>query len=549
MPRNVNPWTTRLLSWHGHDRGGIRVPFQQGNRPLPTTIETGLIRRLRALVKQLSQEHPDVPRWIFLVGGPGNGKSETVEDFLTTLDCELGLAGTLIGHLRQAFAPGRLLHRRLEVLPPDVAPREDLFRTAIGRLIVIQDATAADDPQGDAARGLAQDLADLYTTNEVPPPLFIACANRGLLARAVNEASKDYGAGNDITKLLGEIIRASGLGIDALSRDRKPCWPLASNSRVACWPLDLESLLESNSAGTTPLSQALSAACDIQQWESTGRCLDCDAGENCPLRQNAVWLRDVDRASALIHILRRGELTTGQRWNFRGLFSLAAEITVGQWQDFEGYASPCEWVHAQADHLADDTNPAAVDAAYLLTRRLYHHALFGTVPLGEIARNLQENVTTAQPRSKRILSLLTGSSSGSTKHIREHLLAYYAGLDPAISTPPSASHVLHGIEDDYSQSIELGNVGPHISRLGKAEQSLLWFLERAEAEWDPLGRASLQAVKVSHLLRRLAATLVKRGVGVALGYHGNEKFLDEYSASLRDRQKLNRLTTNLQGNL
>jgi hypothetical protein len=417
---------------------------------------------------------------------------------------------------------------------------------AIGRLIVIQDATAIDDPQGDAARALARDLADLYTTNEDPPPLFIACANRGLLARAVNEASKDYGVGNEITKLLGEIVRASGLGIDALSRDRKTCWPLASDSRAACWPLDLESLLVSNSAGTAPLAQALSVASDAQRWELAGRCLDCDAGEHCPLRQNAAWLRDAARARALIRILRCGELATGQRWNFRGLFSLVAEITVGQWQDFEAFASPCEWVHAQTDLLADDTNPAAVDAAYWLTRRLYHHALFGTVPTGEIARNLQENVTNAQPRSQRILALLTASPTGSTKHIREHLLGHSAGLDPAIATPASVTHVLRSIEDEYSQSIELGNVNPRISSLAGAERSLLWFLERAEAEWDRLGRASLQAARVSHLLRRLAATLVKRAVGVALGHHANEEFLDEYAASLQNRQKLNRLTTSLQ---
>lgn len=545
MPRNINPWTSQLLSWHGHDRAGVRVPFQTASRPLPTVIETDLIQRLRALATQLSEHDPTAPRWIFLVGGPGNGKSETVEDFLRSLDDKLGLSGRLITHLCQVFAPGRLLQRRVEIQPSHVAPGEDLFRTAVGRIILIQDATTTDDPQGDAASLLARDLVDLYTTNESPPPLFVVCANRGLLARAINEASKEYGAQNDITKLLGEIIRASGLGIEALSRDRKPCWPLTSNPRAACWPLDLESLLEPNSVRSSPLAQMLSTSADALQWETTGRCTDCDARELCPLRQNATWLRQADRAKSLVHILRRGELATGQRWNFRGLFSLVSEIAVGQWHDFDGFGSPCEWVHSQVGMLSNDNSLDAVDAAYHLTRRLYHQALFADLPLAEVARNFMSYPTTAQPRSGRILALLAASPIGSTKYVRNYLLTQYASLDPATATPSSANHILRSVEDEYSQSVELGN-DAYTAPLAAAERSLLWFLERAEAEWDPLGRASLQAARVSHLFRRLAAILVKRAVGVELGHHANEEFLDEYAVSIRDRQKLNRLTAGLQ---
>lgn len=546
MPFNINPWPIQLLSWHGHDRGGVRVPFQPASRPLSMTIETGLITRLRDLANRLAQGSRDVPRWIFLVGGPGNGKSETVEDFLTNLDRELGLAGSLIGHLQQSFARGRLIQRRVEVRPADVAPNDATFQSLLGRLIVLQDATATDDPQGDAAFSLARDLADLYTTNENPPPLFIVCANRGLLARAINEASREYGAGNDITKLLGALIRASGLGIEALSRGRKPCWPLEDYPQAACWPLDLESLLEANGGSTTPMAQALNVASDLQQWDVVGRCLDCEAREACPIWQNATWFREPDRADALVRILRRGELSTGQRWNFRGLFSLVAEITVGQWQDFEGFGSPCEWVHAQTAILGDDTQPAAITAAYNLARRLYPQALFSAIQLEDVARNLQEIVTDSQPWSKRLLAALTASPAGSTKHIRDYLVAQYASLDPAISTPTSSSHVLRSIENEYSQSVPLGNADPRIAGLAEAERSLLWFLERAEAEWDRLGRASLQAARVSHLLRRFAAILVKRSVGVARGHHANEEYLDDYAASLRDRPRLNRLTSGLQ---
>ncbi len=419
MPLNINPFTAELLAWHSHDRGGVRVPFQPGDRPLGRTIDTTLILRLRRLAQEISQGRVGLPRWIFLVGGPGNGKSEAVESFLTALDQELGLSGSLIAALSASFAAGRMLKRRVEVRPGDLSSGEDRFRGIIGRLILIQDATATEDPSGDAARALAQDLADLYTSGENPAPFFLVCANRGLLARAINEASRDYGPDNAITKLLSDVIRASGLGLDALARDRMPCWPLSTDAQAACWPLDLESLLVEVQPGTVaPVAQAVAAASDDQQWEITGRCLDCDAKDNCPLRQNSVWLRDSGRVSSLVRILRGGELATGQRWNFRGLFSLVAEIIVGEWTDFTGFSSPCQWVHAQHQALADENQPQAVDAAFRLTRRLYPHALFSSLPLTDVARTLLDKATNLQPRSQRFLSLLAAEQAGSSAHMR-----------------------------------------------------------------------------------------------------------------------------------
>ena len=87
MQDNQNPWVSELLTWHGQDRGGVRVPFHptMGN-PLKAVVDTTLIRRLRKLAFDLMNETPDTPRWIFLIGGPGNGKSEAVEAFVRELD-------------------------------------------------------------------------------------------------------------------------------------------------------------------------------------------------------------------------------------------------------------------------------------------------------------------------------------------------------------------------------------------------------------------------------------------------------------------------------
>lgn len=546
MSRNVNPWATEILSWHGHDRGGVRVPFQSDFRPLQGVLITGLLQKLQELALQLSSGQPDKPRWIFLVGGPGNGKSEAVEYFLGALDTGLQLNGNLTSYLAGKFSRGQVMLRHVEVTPTDLSTNAQQFADNIGRLIIVQDATATEDPQGDAARALAKDLEDLVTTNEQPLPVFIVCANRGLLARTITEASREYGPDNDITKILSEIIKASGLGIETLSRTRKPCWPITDFPHVACWPLDLESLLEAKSPALPPILEVLAAATTSQKWEVNGRCLDCDARGICPFRQNSEWLRNPERLSALIRILRRGELATGQRWNFRSLFSLIAELLVGQWQDFENNASPCEWVHSQRVFMSNDVDPQALSATYYMSRRLYHHALFNSIQIDSIAEKLLPKVTGSQPLSQRLLEILSASPIGSSKHVRDYLIVQYAALDPALATPTSADHILRVIENNYSQSILLGNSDNTINSLAEVERILLWYLGRAEGEWDRLGRASDFAKQMVNLLRKFTSVLVKRAVACERGHHANEEFLDDYIFSLRERARLSRLTTGLQ---
>ena len=107
MPANLNPQVLELLSWHGHAAGGVHVPFQERQSPLGQVVETSLLRRLRTLATQIAANPASRPRWVFLVGGPGNGKSETVQDFLVQLDGALGMGGALrAGTPRALLAAG-----------------------------------------------------------------------------------------------------------------------------------------------------------------------------------------------------------------------------------------------------------------------------------------------------------------------------------------------------------------------------------------------------------------------------------------------------------
>lgn len=548
MPLNRNPRVSELLSWHGHDQGGVCVPFRPDSNPLDTTIATNLVRRLRSLARSIATGDTTAPRWIFLIGGPGNGKSETVQDFLYTLDAELGMQNELVRFLSQSFAPQPIVRRRVVVESGDLNTEIDTFARFVRRLLIVQDATATDDALGNAAQELAYDIADLMTSPGELKPMFIACANRGLLTRALREAVREWGTSNDVTELLSELIRVSGLGIEALASQRRPCWPLESHPHVACWPLDLESLLVDQGAGPVPVQQILIAATQEELWQIPGRCGDCNAANFCPFRQNAEWIRTSTTRESLRVVLRHGELATGQRWNFRDTFSLTAESIVGQWSDFEGFDHPCDWVHAQCEEVAAPASPNGIYSAYALVRRLYPHALFPVPWAQAIAEKYdrEEKYWTTQVVSRAVVRALAAERIDASKQIRQTLLNNYASLDPATYTPNDPNHVLRQIEDEYCQSIDLGNNTPFAVSLAPVETLFLGILEAAEAEWNLLGRTAPQGSLVIYLLRRFASTISKRSVGVRLGHHANEEYLKDFEASLRDTRKLNKIKDVLQ---
>jgi len=545
MPLRRNSQVTRLLAWHGHDSGGVQVPFQRTS-PLGQPIDTTLIIKLRSLAKSIA-DGEETPRGIFLIGGPGNGKSETVQDFLMNLDENLGMQGYLRRLLTDRFKPNPISPRRVVVDSKDVESSAGNFASQIGRLIVIQDATATDNAQGNAALELADDIFDLLNDSEALMPLFVACANRGILARALREAGQKWGVKNRVTELIVELIRASSIGYEATlsKQQRLACWPLSFDNRIACWPLDLESLIVTAGTSLSPIEQIVTAATRDGDWKV---CTDCDSAALCPFRQNAAWLQDSSSRKSYLAILRHSELYTGQRWNFRDAFSLVAETVIGQWSNFEGSTHPCDWVHAQVDQQTKATRPfQKVAPTYSLLSRLYPHALFPR-DYPQAVENYGIQNWSRYEISKAAIDRLSSTEGGALKPIRETLRGKFSDLDPAIFTPGPKNHPLRKIEDEYSQSLELGNDGTRVPGLSPIEEIFLALLQAAEAEWEQelLGRKSFQALRVVHSLRQMASAIVKRSVGVRTGRHAREDHLADFEESLLDQSKLNKIKDTLQ---
>lgn len=556
MSFNENPWVKELLSWHGHDQGGIRIPFNpDGGNPLrddkgkPEVIVTRLIEKLRQLARKLARGD-DSPRWIFLVGGPGNGKSEAVQDFINTLDAEIGCNGLLIDYLSHLFVPRPLLPWSIEVRGEDAKLHQPSFNKNIGRLVMVQDASASEQPDKDAAVRLVDYILDL-ATSPGPMPVFICCINRGLLARTLKVAH-EIAVENEVVEIIESLIQATALGRHALSQNRPRCWPLdlppgnTLAGMIACWPLDMESLflsINGEESDFSPVNQAILQAVKIDKWEIFGRCMDCEAANLCPFRQNAAWLREEKVRQNLLRILRRGELATGQRWNFRNIFSLVAELLIGEWGDFKGVDIPCKWVHTMVAQQQEQ-HPIAIKASFELLSRLYPNAMFPTF----VSEGLPEEAydTANQCGFEKTLAindLVSVREPLLSTHIRTLLRDTISPrLDPVILSPHD-DHPLEIIEDAYSQSVVMGNSNwPKEAPMSAIEETFLNFSRDAEEEWDPLGRESARVLKALKFLRVFCSSIAKRSIGVRLGFHANERYLKGYELTIRNEDLLNNLT-------
>ena len=542
MPRSINPWVVDLLSWHGHDRGGVRVLFHATmGKPLGDVVETSLIKKIKHLARDLVNGTPGAPRWVFLIGGPGNGKSEAVEAFVRELDSLTDSQGALISAVAGKFAPNPVAPRRVNVAGDEL--QGPVLREKLRRLIIVQDASAVDAPDQIAEDPLIEDLADLVTCPVGQEPVFICCANRGLVARARSaiqtKESLDWLNVPEITELLTQLLTATGLGPGTLAIDRPQCWPLEHDTRFAAWPLDLDSII-STDTGASPFEQMISTATNERKWEGNNSCGGCKSRDLCPFYANAEMLRDEDARKRLLVLLRHSEMATGQRWNFRDSFSLCAELIVGQRDDFGpsgGVDAPCLWVHERVDEISFGAQPSRrLSAAWDLGFHLYSQSLF-PVWLDPI-EGLHTDTVRRSALTEAAVKLVSQRQRSQGAHIRRFLAGAFAQkLDPGLATPPSTNSVLRQVEDEFGQSIKQGSETFRL-RFIPLVARLLELMALAEADWEETVRESSRIRAILESLRVVSSILVKRFLGVRDGEYLNVEYLVEYEAIFSDPQKL-----------
>lgn len=523
-----------LLEWAGHRKGGVRRMFSGSNgRPSGRLIKTSLLQRLRAWAEDIAAGKASTPTIVLLVGGPGNGKTEAVEDAIRELEVSLALDGEIRAKLAPLFNPvdGSTVPRRVSV---------DIGKLGSARaleLVLVQDASVGDG--SDSTRTPAQCLvADLETAIAAGScAIYLACVNRGILDDALIAAGA---AGRPVHRILATIVDALGARVGAPS-----CWPLSKHPEIAIWPMDVESLFltpEDNGIAS-PAEQAVGIAVDEARWPPSGSCV---AGDRCPFCRSRTLLASEPHRSSFLRILRQYELASGKRWSFRDLFSLLSFLLAGSPQAAQDSTlSPCAWA-ARLQELEDTTTTrtetARLTAPFLLVAAQYQHALFGQWPrLGRsgIRRELREVGLEGDPTLLGFSAFLTGAQALSVpRTLRTELSAIVQALDPAYASPDldvdlsnQTSVKLREIDARFSHSVREGyDFIRKYQFLSLNEAALLRRLADAD---DKLGSAEARkkrpttAASLQVLVREFACRLVRRTLGVRNALtHGKETIED-----------------------
>ncbi|MBR0804330.1 hypothetical protein JQ636_12340 [Bradyrhizobium japonicum] len=505
--------------------GGVRTPFNPASgRPTGTVILTPVVRRIERWARELCAGGNGVPQAVLLVGGPGNGKSDIVEYFVTKLDEFAGANGELVKAAGTAFSG--LSPRRVELdLATFGVPGKD-------RIEIVQDASgaAADGATTHPSELLIQDLRRLI--NGSSGTIFLCCVNRGIVASALARSSERGDV--EIATLLEDI--ASSVSVIEVDH---PCWPLQSDQRFAVWPMDVESLV-TDTGDKSPLLEIVDFAVAPERWLPEE---SCAAGAMCPFHTNRRLLARPEHQKGLQDVLSLGELASGRRRTFRDLLALVSNLLVGQDASYRVSGrpvSPCEWAADKARLASDAETPEARTRALMeLVQKLYPLVLFSRWPrlqreqaifrsIGGAAKNKLDNI---QAFLRFFSRYRAPTSTAVAKSLAEELGPL---LDP-VEAPSGAilgtGLTVEQVEEAASYSIaQVRDVTK--AHLEPLEIVLLDRLVEAEQALtqESLRKTDLQKFEVLRaMLKIFAARFVKRSLGARIGAVKDRDLLKAYA--------------------
>lgn len=598
MSYQQNPLVTWLLS-HGYGQGGsVAVPSVDANSTsmprgdFPPGIQD-VLDYLTTRYSSWSATNTQEIDWCFLVGGPGNGKSEA----LRTLAAQLGVQ-------LPARTSGQPVPR---VVPPAWPASAQSLESGL-EIVFINDASI---PRADAIAAnepgsLFRDLSDGITRLSVngPPVAIFANVNRGILVEEASSLENGHPslsspAGQSAVQMIrwlaeppssltaGERSSSSQSGIETVVAI-DPLAPQYGQFRVHLHNLepqldlvvhvvflDVLSLFEpepnlSNhvidfsqpvprvapyhtlgnlvstevSRDTTTGGKLVQAFAAPENWAGGG-CKDaatdvlCDAFATCPFAQNSLWLQSAALRHRFLDALRAAEIAGGRRFTYRDLLGHLSLGILGSLEDqwLKGN-HPCQWSAQQHQAVQAGHKGAAVK---LISHRMYNSLFRSSVSDSESGRLEKERVgDTLYGEVKSVFE-----DSGESPRLQSFERAFH-DVDPARDTEPWAgvrARVLDAVESldvvTPSSQVEAWNNVP-LEAHSRIENILDQVLREEIA--TELAGGSRAAGKRVRVLRRWRSILLLRQVGLALGNLGFgaaiQVWLAEQENALRLGQRL-----------
>lgn len=543
---NNNLFPQAFINWDGGKDGGVRRAFKKSSgRPADKVIDTPLNIRLKKWVNDiLSADIENTPRVILLIGGPGNGKTDAVERCIEEFDIGIHAEGNLYKRFSElnALNSGELPPRKCTVNFADLYSQN---KNIIPEIHLVQDATVKDPERSSVTPEALFNEELIKFVLEDYKGIYIGCVNRGVLANASSLAHKQNNT--QLITLINELVKAASGGPEAPN-----CWPL-DNKNIAIWPMDTESLVSSTDNTKTVMHHVLDVALDETQWQKK-----CTNFERCPFCQNRVTLSTEEAKSNLIKLLNYYELSSSKRWTFRDLYSLISYLLRGKDEELtigKKKLSPCDWTAKQIEIIEkNDGGLSAAKAPYLLMSKLYSHRLFSLWPRftkgvhreakdsvfrRKVSPDLLKEFQSAENHF-RALANLNVSDSDTIKIILSE--GFSKDLDPALLSGSTVfferivnknkiSVTANDIDERFSMSIKDGFELVK-RRVSEIEKAVLRNLELADEFLMDHNHSSLinKQVKVLQAtIRKFAARLVKRSLGVRLGLCLNVTAFEDYA--------------------
>ena len=528
--------------------------------------------------------------WCFLVGGPGNGKSEALRELAELLEVEL-----------PARASGQPAPRAVPIdWPSSAAPIPTVPDIQV---VFINDASIPrQEALGDGTPGsLFLDLVDgmQWLLDRDTSIILFGNINRGIL---VEEEAALPGDHPCLESAVGKLAqRAVKWLLDPLSESsqghpgeletivpidsRKPYYGqfriplsrLGANHDIVVHVvfLDTLSLLEplpgggvnkaidfsaptpsvanyqtfggfSDDGGAsrekTIAGELLIKLVKATGWEEGG-CLDsqqqalCNAFETCPFVQNAKWLCSLDLQRRFLDTLRAVEIAASRRFTYRDLLGhLSLAILGPPERDWLTGLHPCEWVKQKLRAIEEEHSEPAV--AELVSHRVYT-TLF---PSPDEKAWKKAKVPPVQGTLYSVaIEHMTSTDESTRNQAFERSFNY---IDPARDLGPWQ----HGAREKVLDAVESLEIAPPSKQLldsgilpAEANSEIECILDQViqdEIASELLAGTS-RSMQRAKLLRKWRNTLLLRQTGLAIGQLAFRDALaawlsEQYNALRRD---------------
>jgi len=582
----INPLASWLLS-HAYGQGGsVAVPspasgpFQMPKGEFPAGIDEVLAYLSNRYASWSAGTN--TLDWCFLIGGPGNGKSEALRTLADKLNVPL-----------PARQVGQPVPRTIPAAWPTMAH-------SLGsglEIVFVNDASIPRLSATTAPGSLFLDLAEAFNRCEPggkQPVAVFANVNRGILVEenrggdvwiaapempdsALAACLIRWLAGGNVPTSIGSAKFEETVRVDSTSPHYGQCRLTTTGNRnivVHAIFLDVLSLLEPRPGmgarvvdfdedppkpapyrtlgslvstevprDDTTAGRLLKEFVAEPRW-AAGGCQDgsgklCEAFATCPFAQNVSWLRDDSLRHRFLDSLRAAEVAAGRRFTYRDLLGHFSLAILGRpepdWLD--GMTSPCGWSRLRKLDVAQGKTASLVA---LQLHRIYFN-LFGNT--ASEAKRFGDVALAGETLFGAIKQW--GASAGESPRIQSFERAF-CDVDPSRDTDPwqgTRSRVLDAVEslDVQSPSEQAAQWTQLPSPTHSDIERLIDHALREEIATE-LARGYQVGARRVRALRCWRSMLLLRQVGLALGHlnfgHAIDAWLAEQENALRGGHKM-----------